>query len=363
MKSSGGKERGWGQSCVCRLGDRVWRIPFVVLALTFCVVCCACSVARSGEGDAPSDAFPPLHQTPPVPEAGALAKPIVPESSSTSSLTSRSPTTSATRSMPTLSPSPTPIPPTPTPTPISPLVAIDAGHGGRDLGACRVDDEGRLDFTESEVNLEIALRIDRELRARGYRVLLTRDGDYLLNAEERDVNGDGRVSPLDENQARVDLINAEGADLLLSIHQNAFALDNGKPVQDVGGAITFYCADRSFSDESLRFAKLVQEAVLGAFRDMGYEIRDRGVMEDIVLYEPGAPGSYLVLLGPETERIVRPCQVPGILSEPLFITHQREAELARDEAFLDHLATVYADAIDRYFAGHEARPTATVDPS
>ncbi|MFO7917940.1 MAG: N-acetylmuramoyl-L-alanine amidase [Anaerolineae bacterium] len=342
-----------------RLIDGVWAIALII-PLVLCVVCCACSIARSEGGDSPPDVS--LDRTPLAPEAGALAKPIVPESSSTLTPTPPSPATSTIRSTPTASPSPTPLSPTPTSTPIPFLVAIDAGHGGRDLGACRLDDEGRLDFTESEVNLDIALRIGEVLRGRGYQVLLIRDGDYLLNAEEQDVNGDGKVSPLDESQARVDLINAAGADLLLAIHQNAFALANGQPVQDVGGAVTFYCADRSFSDENLRFAELVQEAVVQAFHDVGYEIRDRGVMEDLVLEELGKPGSYLVLLGPETERIVRPCQVPGALSEPLFITHRREAELARDEAFLDHLATAYADAVCRYFAGDKARPTATVDP-
>jgi hypothetical protein len=113
----------------------------------------------------------------------------------------------------------------------------------------------------------------------------------------------------------------------------------------------------------VRFAELVQEAVVEAFHDEGHDIHDRGVMEDLVLQEPGEPGSYLILLGPKTERIVRPCQVPGVLSEPLFITHQREAQLARDEMFLDQLAAAYADAVQRYFEGVEAEPTTTADPS
>ncbi|MEA3407673.1 MAG: N-acetylmuramoyl-L-alanine amidase [Chloroflexota bacterium] len=282
---------------------------------------------------------------------------LTPRSSATPS---RTPTAEST---PTPSLSPTPQPPTSTPTRLPPLVAVDAGHGGRDLGACRLDAEGRLDFTESEVNLDLALRIAPLLRARGYRVLLTRDGDYLLNEKGRDVNGDENVNFLDEAQARVDLINVEEADLLLSIHQNAFYLDSGEPAQDVGGAVTFYCADRPFSDKNLHFAKLVQEAVVQAFRDAGYEMRDRGVMEDLELEELGEPGSYLILLGPKTERIVRPCQVPGALSEPLFITHRREAELARDEAFLDRLAAAYADAVQRYFEGGDAEPTVTTGPS
>ena len=206
-----------------------------------------------------------------------------------------------------------------------------------------------MDFTEAEVNLEIALCLRAELETRGYRTLLTRDGDYALNREGKDVNGDGQVDFLDELQARVDMINAAKADLFLSIHQNAFYYGNGEPAEDVGGTVTFYCADREFSDRNLQFAHLVQEAAIAAFRDLGYDIYDRGVDEDLVLQVPGEPGSYLVLLGPETERIVRPSQVPGVLTETLFITHRREAELARDPVVLDRIAAAYAAAIDAYF--------------
>jgi len=237
--------------------------------------------------------------------------------------------------------------PTSTPTPLPPLVAIDPGHGGTDLGARHFDDNGHMDWTEAEVNLDVALRLRDLLVERGYRVLLTRDEDRQLHEEGEDVNGDGQTEyVVDENQARVDMVNASGADLLLCIHQNAYY---GEGAADVGGTVTYYCSHRPFSDRNLRFAELVQEALVKAFQRLGHDVHDRGVRSDLELQTADHPGRHIIMLGPKAERIVRPCQVPGALSEALFITHRREAELARDPAALDALAVAYADAICAYF--------------
>ncbi|OGO04932.1 MAG: hypothetical protein A2Y73_06825 [Chloroflexi bacterium RBG_13_56_8] len=249
---------------------------------------------------------------------------------------------------PTRSPSATPFPSS---TPLPPLIVVDPGHGGRDLGAVHLDAEGRLDFCESEVNLALALRIRDDLLTRGFRVLLTRDGDYLLNEDRVDVNGNGWVDYVDEAQARVDLINASGAELLLSIHQNAFYWEDGESAPDVGGVVTLYNDERPFSGDSLRFARLVQESLVAAFRSLGHDVHDREIELDSELETPDLPGSRIILLGPKSERIVRPCQVPGVLSETLFLTHSREAELARDPQALDRLAVAYADAVETYFTG------------
>lgn len=238
--------------------------------------------------------------------------------------------------------------PTPTPVLYGPLVVIDAGHGGKDLGARHFDETGHMDFYEAQVNLDLALRVRDLLVARGYRVLLTRDSDYRL-FNDRDVNGDGEVNTVDESQARVDFINTSGAEAFLSIHQNAFEYPDGRPVDDVGGTVVYYCADRPFSERSRLLAEKVHEKILEAFYDLGHDVRDRGVLDDKVLREKGVPGAHLILLGPESERIVRPSEMPGVLSETLFITHRREAQLARDPQALDRLALAYAEAFDAYF--------------
>lgn len=255
------------------------------------------------------------------------------------------PATASPTATPVPSPSCTP-PPTPTPTPPAPLIAVDAGHGGRDLGARHFDARGEMDYHESTVNLDLALLVRDALLRRGFRVLLVRDGDYLLNDWDEDTNGDGTIDWADDLQTRIDLVNAQGADLLLSIHQNAFYYRSGADSSDVGGTITYYCGDRPFSDESLRFAWLVQEALVATFREeLGHDVDDRGVEDDVAL------GAHLILLGPESERTARPSEMPGVLSETMFITHRREGMLARDPEALRALAEAYANAVEAYFAG------------
>jgi N-acetylmuramoyl-L-alanine amidase len=230
------------------------------------------------------------------------------------------------------------------------VIVIDPGHGGIDLGAPHYDAYGEIDFAESEINLALALKLREELIARGYEVVLTRDGDYMLNDEDEDVNGNGVVEYLDELQARVDLANDAGADLLLSIHQNAFYWEDGSSAPDIGGTVTFYCQDRPFSEASLRLAQLIQEHLVETFLSLGHVMMARNVEDDLVLMTPDEPGTHLILLGPETDRIARASQMPGVLSETVFITHAREARLIRDPVVQELVATAYADAISAYLS-------------
>lgn len=295
------------------------RHPAVVALLAMLTLTGACSTPVSR-------AVPPLSpMAEPTPPATIPPSPTPPPSA-----------------RPTLAPSATP---SPTATPSGPLIAVDAGHGGTDLGARHFDAQGQMDYHESTVNLELALLVRDALVQRGFRVLLVRDGDYMLNDFEEDTNGDGVIDTADDLQTRIDLVNAEGVDLLLSIHQNAFYYTSGADSSDVGGVITYYCDERPFSGESLRFAQLVQEALLRTYRDvLGHDVEDRGVEVDMAL------GGHLILLGPETERIARPSEMPAVLSETMFITHRREGAIARDRDALRALAEAYADAVEAYWA-------------
>jgi N-acetylmuramoyl-L-alanine amidase len=261
-------------------------------------------------------------------------------------------------STPRPSTTPTPRPSaTPSPTPRAFLVAVDPGHGGIDLGARRFGDDGKMVYHESTVNLELGLLVRDALLQRGFDVVMTRDTDRAVNEDEVDVTGDGVFDyTQDETQARVDLVNASGADLLLSIHHNAYWDPSGEWSSDVGGIQTYYCADRPFGDENLRFAQLIHETLVAAIQDYGYDIHDRGVLDDHALVTPDSTGKHLIMLGPESPRIVRPSQMVGALSEPLFITHAVEGELAREPAFLQSLAEAYADAVEAYVEGAELVP-------
>jgi N-acetylmuramoyl-L-alanine amidase len=314
-------------------------IPMLLLVVAVCLMA-GCSLPTTS----PTHVFT-ASQTVTVPIA--LNTPSQAPSPHPTTLPSATPEPTSTSIPPTATPSPTP-------SPMPPLIAIDAGHGGRDLGAVVVDSRGRLDLTESAVNLAIAMELWDQLLERGYRVFMVREGDYELNSDLLDVNGDGVVNYIDELQARVDAINEVGADLLLSIHQNAFYRPDGSPRPDVGGTVTFYCADRPFSADNLRFAQLVQAELVATFQELGHDAHDRGVRQDSELRTASNPEAHLILLGPKTERIARPSQMPGALSETLFLTHRVELTLVKEEAVLRRLALAYADAIDAYYASSDA---------
>lgn len=59
-------------------------------------------------------------------------------------------------------------------------VVVDAGHGGIDRGT-----RGRDGSPEKNFNLDTAKRIERGLRGKGYRVIMTRKGDYFVSLPER----------------------------------------------------------------------------------------------------------------------------------------------------------------------------------
>ena len=98
-------------------------------------------------------------------------------------------------------------------------VVLDAGHGGLDRGAKGVD--GRS--TEKVYALDTAKRIQRGLRARGYRVIMTRSGDYFV--------------PL---PSRVAISNRQRGAVFVSIHYNWTRKSS------VSGVETFHYNSRSY---------------------------------------------------------------------------------------------------------------------
>ena len=59
-------------------------------------------------------------------------------------------------------------------------VVLDAGHGGIDRGAKGVDGS-----TEKKYSLDTAKRVERGLKRAGYRVVMTRKGDYFIALPSR----------------------------------------------------------------------------------------------------------------------------------------------------------------------------------
>lgn len=104
-------------------------------------------------------------------------------------------------------------------------IVIDAGHGGRDIGA-----EGLRPDTmcEAERNLSLAFKLKAELESYGATVIMTRTTDVSMSAD-----------------ARCDFLRQQAPDLCISIHH-----DSSTRASASGGSI--YCFN-AFSDKATKY--------------------------------------------------------------------------------------------------------------
>ena len=93
---------------------------------------------------------------------------------------------------------------------IGKTIIIDAGHGGKDFGA------SIKSINESEINLEITLKLKKELEKVGANVLLTRTDEKDLS------NPNALYRKKSDFDNRIKIINNSHADMYLSIHQNIY---------------------------------------------------------------------------------------------------------------------------------------------
>jgi N-acetylmuramoyl-L-alanine amidase len=211
-------------------------------------------------------------------------------------------------------------------------IAVDPGHGGRLSGATGVDGT-----READLNLDIGLRLARMLEGAGVNVAITRTSDAFVNEPPEDRTGDGVIDDDDELAARPDVANKARADVFVSVH------NNNAVSKSVGGPSTLYFDERSFGARSARLASLIQEEMVRALAgavDGDWEPYDHGT----IVYP------YYVLRGFDPPRLRRPTQMPGVLSEGMFLSNERELRLLKRPAVRGAMAVGYYDAIARYLA-------------
>ena len=101
-------------------------------------------------------------------------------------------------------------------------IVIDAGHGGKDVGAT-----GYKQRLEKHLVLDMALELGKALKQRGYKVFYTRERDIFINLRDR-----------------TKVANDKNADLFISLHANA-APNEAKKLSMKGLETFFLSPDRS----------------------------------------------------------------------------------------------------------------------
>lgn len=175
------------------------------------------------------------------------------------------------------------------------IIVIDAGHGDNDPGTTSING----DF-EKDINLEIAKRLNRDLRKMGYRTLMTREKDIFI-----------------EPAARAEFANDKDALLFISIHCNAIENNEG-----VKGLQVLHYPE---IEESIILSKLVMESMLV---ESGAE--DRGIV----------PRDKLIVLNQT--------RMPSIIVECGFLTNGDEARLLMDEEYQKKVSLGMALGIEEY---------------
>jgi N-acetylmuramoyl-L-alanine amidase len=190
-------------------------------------------------------------------------------------------------------------------------VVIDAGHGGSDSGA-----KGFSGTLEKDVSLAVARNLAARLRARGLKVVMTRDSDVRVPLEQRtaianDARGDLFVSIHANASSDPDIHGTEtyflaleasdsGAAGVAQRENSAFATEGDEKIGALNDPFIALLGDMISTehlDESSAFAQRVQ----GELGHMA--VRSRGVKQAM----------FVVLSG---------VQMPAALVEVGFVTHR-----------------------------------------
>lgn len=121
------------------------------------------------------------------------------------------------------------------------IVIIDAGHGGEDGGAVSI-----TGARESDINLDIALKLEAVMGLYGIDTVMIRSADTDLGSDGGSTVSQRKAADL---KARAAIVNSYTDPILISIHQNKFSESK------YSGAQMFY----GDSEPSKSLAEMLQE--------------------------------------------------------------------------------------------------------
>lgn len=204
------------------------------------------------------------------------------------------------------------------PTPNKPLagkkICIDPGHGGKDPGA-----SGPTGLKEKDVNLDISLRLQKDLVELGATVVMTRSKDTQV--------GKPGSTSSQELQARCDVANKAKADVFVCVHNNALT-DPKKSGMEV------YIV-RQAGTRTKRLAGTVYDHLKSSL-----QTKPNGILE---------AGFY----------VLKYTKMPAVLTEIAYMSNPQEEALLKTADFKEKAAQAIADGVVDYFKN----PTGALDPA
>jgi N-acetylmuramoyl-L-alanine amidase len=195
------------------------------------------------------------------------------------------------------------------------IIVVDAGHGGQRYSKSYTGGTRGVNskLTESELNLRVALELEKFLRDRGATVFMTRVADHRLSREGS--------SNKDELHARIDFFEHHNCHFFLSVHHNAAGASATGHT-----ALYKHNADNDEPYESL--AKMVNDRLEG---------KVPGPKRKLI------KGSY---------HILRETPIPGTIVESGFMTNPEFDELSNQPEYPKVEAEAIGQAAIQYWTTH-----------
>jgi len=222
------------------------------------------------------------------------------------------------------------------------IIAIDAGHGGRDPGAT-----GKKGTLEKTVTLQMAQRLEKQInQQKGMKAVLIRKNDRYLHLRDR------------INKAR-----DNHADMMISLHADSFPDPRAR-----GSSIYALSVDGATSET----AKLLAEKENAAdmlFGDVNLAVEDEMVKE--VLFDLSLTGNIQSSLDIGDEilqqiknvnrvhkkkvqqagfAVLKAPNIPSVLLETAFISNPREEKNLKSSAHQKKVANAVSKGVVNYFA-------------
>ncbi|WP_319381656.1 N-acetylmuramoyl-L-alanine amidase [Thiomicrorhabdus sp.] len=226
------------------------------------------------------------------------------------------------------------------------VVAIDAGHGGKDSGAV-----GANGLHEKQVTLQMAKTLQSELnRYPGIKAILTRDRDVFI--------------PLHE---RVKIAKQNRADIFVSIHADSF---HDRSVQ--GGSVYILSRGGASSVMARVLAKsenafLQDVSLKGRDDDVAYALSDLSreanvrasrALATTVLEEMGKKvHMHKASVQSANFAVLKSIDMPSLLIETAFISNPEEAKKLANQNFQIKMASSIAGGLNRFVQTRVRKPS------
>jgi len=222
------------------------------------------------------------------------------------------------------------------------IIAIDAGHGGKDPGAT-----GRSGTREKTVTLQIAKRLEKDInKQRGMKAVLVRKNDRYMRLRDR------------IHKAR-----DYHADMMISLHADSF------PDPRARGSSIYALSVDGASSEAARMLADKENAADLLFGDVNLAVEDQMVKE--VLFDLSLTGTIESSLDIGSEilnqiktvnrvhkkkvqqagfAVLKAPNIPSVLIETAFISNPREEKNLRSRSHQQKVAKAITRGVSKYFA-------------